>query len=293
MAELGRTTRAGGEQFGGGVAGAVGLHLLLGAGLLGTALLTARKHDPWGDKTASVGAIQASLVSALPLPPKATPVKDNVLAEPDPSDVPKPPPTAPPTTPKPENKPTPKAPEPPPKPTDVLIKSKTPDAKANGKIAPTPTPAQPKHTQPAQPTADTPVKHPVPTPDTTKATNGSPAMQMAQTVSQLKNGTSTITLEDRAFGARYAYYIRGIQRVVTDNYYAQDIDARSAQGKSVTVTFVVEKDGSLSDIKIETRSGSGSLDTAAVRALQRVDGFGPLPAGDRLPIEYTFGFHVP
>jgi protein TonB len=34
------------------------------------------------------------------------------------------------------------------------------------------------------------------------------------------------------------------------------------------------------------------LDAAVMRAIQRIDTFGPLPAGDHMPIEFQFNYHT-
>ncbi len=252
------------EQFGSGMAGALVLHAALAGTLVSAALIKGRHRPNWGEQASAVGAIQASLVSALPLPPKAPPVEKQVLAEDNPTPAPKPPPK--------------EAAQPPPKPTDVLVKAKEPEKKPT-KTAPVPTPEPPKHPQP--------------TPPTPKADTGSSATQIAQSVAQVKNGTSALTVEDRTFGMRYAYYVQGMQRMIAQSYYQQDVDARSAQGKSVTVTFNIGRDGTLSDIRLSSGSGSPSLDTAALRTFQRIESFNALPPGvDHENVEWVLQFHV-
>ena len=56
------------------------------------------------------------------------------------------------------------------------------------------------------------------------------------------------------------------------------------------IAFDIQRDGSISNVHIETRSGSPTLDTAAIRALQRIDSFGPLPEGDHITIEDKFDY---
>ena len=53
---------------------------------------------------------------------------------------------------------------------------------------------------------------------------------------------------------------------------------------------VLQRDGSIANVHIENRSGSPTLDTAAMRALQRIDSFGPLPEGDHITIEDKFDY---
>jgi periplasmic protein TonB len=247
------------DRLGRGLTWAIALHIGAAAVIAGWALVNHIHGPHWGESVQQTGAIQASMVSAIPLPPKAAPIDKNVLASDNVTPVPAPQPK--------------EATQPPPKPDDVLIKGKTPD-----KAAP-------------KPTVAIPVKHPQPVPDTTKAASGDAATQLPQSVSQVKNGTATVTVQDRVFGTRYAYYLRLVGQLVNQNYNPNEADPRSSQGKSVSVLFDIERDGTVSGLHIETRSGSSTLDTAAMRAIQRIETFGPLPAGDHITIEYKFDYH--
>ena len=264
------------DRLGGGMAGALALHVLLATVVIGAAYLNLSKHDRWGENAASVGAIQASMVSALPLPSHAKPVEKQVLASEDENAAPLPPPKA--TT------------QPPPKPTDILIKDKTQPAPP----APVKSTAPTKPDLKAPPTEAPPVKHPQPTPDTPKARTGeTTATQLPEAISQAKNGTATATIEDRTFGAHYAYYLRAVSQRVSQNWFSGEVDPRSSQGKRVTLLFDIDRDGTPNNVRVETRSGSPTLDESAVRAVQRVDGFGPLPAGDKITIEFAFDYKQP
>ncbi len=262
------------DRLGGGFAGAVVLHLLIAAGLIAAAYLGHNSSERWGENQASVGAIQASMVSAIPLPSHAKPVQKQVLASEDENQAPLPPPK--------------EATQPPPRPTDVLIKAKPP---APAKPAPSHTESAAKP-QPRNTPSETPAaKHPQPTPPTPKAETGeTTATQLPEAISQLKNGTATATVQDRTFGSRYAYYLRLISQKVSQNWVAGEADPRSSQGKRVTLLFDIDRDGNPEDVRVENRSGSPSLDQSAMHAVQRVDGFGPLPAGNKITIEFAFDY---
>ncbi len=125
----------------------------------------------------------------------------------------------------------------------------------------------------------------------TKATTGETAgIRIPQATMELKSGTASISVEDRTFGARFAYYVNIVNHTVAQNWYTQEADPRASLGKSVTLTFDINRDGVPSNARVETRSGSPSLDLSAMRAVQRVEGFGPLPAGDHITVEYTFHY---
>lgn len=250
-----------GEKFGGGMGLSLTLHLALVAGVGVATWAGVILHDRWGGPEANAGAIQASLVSAIPLPQKAAPVDKSVLASENTSEAPVPPPK--------------EETQPPPKPTDILVKEKT---KPQPKIADVPTPVPPKHPQPAPPTP--------------KAASGEAATQLPMSVAQVHNGTASMTVPDRVYGSRYGYYFGIIGRKVAQNYLTGGVDVGSSNGKSAMVVFDIERDGTVQNLRLQQRSGSPSLDAAALAAIQRIDTFGPLPAGDHITIEYKFDFHA-
>jgi protein TonB len=245
-----------------GFAGAIGLHIAIVAAFIAAAYIVPSHNQNWGDKTSSTGAIQASMVAALPLPQKYPPVKDTVLTPDTPSPAPAPPPK--------------EATQAPPKDTDILVK---------GKVT--------KTTKPAPTTVEQPPKHPQPTPDTPKAQTGQAAPQIAESVTQLKNGDSAASIEDRAFGARYAYYRDLINRTVSQNWYTAEADPRTSQGKHAVLLIDINRDGVPSNVRIVTHSGSPSLDASALHAIQRIESFGPLPSGDHITVQLSFNYHQP
>jgi periplasmic protein TonB len=251
------------DRFGSGFVRAIALHVLVGAFLAALAIYVPGHVEHWGENASTVGAIQASMVSAIPLPSKVAPVEKSVLASENVTPAPQPPPK--------------EATQPPPKPTDILIKEKT--AEKPPKVAPVEQP--------------TPPKHPQPTPVTPKAASGDAATQLPQAINQVKNGTAMATVQDRTFGSRYAYYLKIISNTVAQNWETYEADPTTSQGKRVTLLFDVNRDGVPENIRIENKSGSPSLDASALHALQRVDNFGPLPAGDHITVEYSFDYKQP
>jgi len=95
------------------------------------------------------------------------------------------------------------------------------------------------------------------------------------------------------FGNRYAWYVRVIQQKVQENWLKYEVDPRIVTANRVYVTFDVTRDGHPSNVQIEQTSGVPSLDISAVRAIQRIDTFGPLPAdysGSRISVEWWFDY---
>ena len=95
------------------------------------------------------------------------------------------------------------------------------------------------------------------------------------------------------FGSRYAYYVRGVQQKVTENWLRYEVDPRVTEAPRVYVTFDIKRDGQPTNVQIEQSSGVPALDQSAVRALQRIDTFGPLPSdysGSKVSVEFWFDF---
>lgn len=238
--------------------GSLVLHAAIAGLIIGLAYFHNRGQN-WGENAAEAGAIQATMVSSLPLPPRQRELDTGVLTSESPSPAPV---VAKEKT------------EPPPKPDEVAVPEKTKPVKQ----APQPTSAPPKHPQPTPP-------------QPTKAATGETAgIRIPQSTIELKNGTASAMVQDRTFGARFAYYVNIVNRTVAQNWYTQEADPRASVGKSVTVLFDIDRSGAPSNPRLQTRSGSPSLDTSAMRAVQRVESFGPLPAGDHITVEYTFHY---
>jgi protein TonB len=95
------------------------------------------------------------------------------------------------------------------------------------------------------------------------------------------------------FGTKYAWYVHVIQQKVSENWLKYEVDPRITTAQRVYITFDVARDGHPMNVKVEQSSGVPSLDISAVRALQRIDTFGPLPpdySGSKISVEYWFDY---
>ena len=254
------------EPFGKPAAGSVLLHVGL-VGLL--ALLTwvnGRFHGAeWGNN-APPGAIQANLVSSAPsIPlPQVTPPTPNVLATQLPSPSPAPP-------------------------SKETIPVQQPDAiplaerKPKLKPAEKPHPASPQHAQPLN--------------QQNRANYGEAApTQLAHAMNQGARSNSPVAVTGGDFASRFPWYVDLITRKVSENWFTQEIDAHTPYGSQVSVTFTIARDGTVSNIHIAQASASPTLNGSAMRAVQRVQTFGPLPSqytGSNVSVEYTFTYDQP
>ena len=95
------------------------------------------------------------------------------------------------------------------------------------------------------------------------------------------------------FGSRYAWYVKVVQQKVSENWLKYEVDPRISDAQRVYVTFDVMRDGHPANVQVEQSSGVPSLDQSAVRAIQRIDTFGPLPpdySGNKVSVEFWFDY---
>ena len=81
------------------------------------------------------------------------------------------------------------------------------------------------------------------------------------------------------FAGRYPWYIESVRRAINQNWYQNTIDpsVRAARRARTTVTFSINRDGTVKNIRISESSGNRSMDDSAQRALLSIDHFPQLP----------------
>jgi periplasmic protein TonB len=95
------------------------------------------------------------------------------------------------------------------------------------------------------------------------------------------------------FGSRYAWYVRVVNQKVSENWLKYEVDPRIQTANRAYVTFDIDRSGHPSHIQLEQSSGVPSLNMSALRALQRIDTFGPLPSdysGSKVSVEFWFDY---
>lgn len=95
------------------------------------------------------------------------------------------------------------------------------------------------------------------------------------------------------FGSRFAWYVRVVNQKVSENWLKYEVDPRVQTANRVYLTFDIDRSGRPSHIQVEQSSGVPSLDISALRALQRIDTFGPLPPdypGNKVSVEFWFDY---
>ena len=95
------------------------------------------------------------------------------------------------------------------------------------------------------------------------------------------------------FGTRFGWYVKVVQQKVHDNWLAYEVDPRIKDARRFYLTFDITRDGRPTNVQVEQSSGVPSLDISAVRAVQRIDTFGPLPpdySGGKVSVEFWFDY---
>ena len=226
------------EPIAGPAAGALGLHLALGALLLSYAwMLGLFHHNFWGSPGAG-GAIQVNLTSTLPL--KSDEVNQNVLATETPSKAPA-----------------------------------TPSPKEKQRVDETAIPILGKKMKPQQMNTPKTQQHQPPQPQN-KAQYGEQSGSVMQ--HQVQPGTiGQTTVGDNNFASMYPWYVQGINNAVGSKWNKYQVNPGTPKGARAYVVFTVHRDGSVSDAKTDQASGSPTLDNSCLLAVRRVDSLSPLP----------------
>jgi len=96
------------------------------------------------------------------------------------------------------------------------------------------------------------------------------------------------------FASRYGWYIEAVKRAVNQNWMQNTIDPsiRAGRRAKTVVTFTINRDGSIKNIRVSESSGNRSMDDSAQRALLSIDRFPPLPtdySGRYVDVIFDFG----
>jgi periplasmic protein TonB len=252
------------ERWGRNLAWSVGLHVLVAGCIVGYAIVApASRGSDWGAGGGG-DAMGVTLVSNVPLPANATQTQ-NVLANESKGVS--------------QSQPQPEVKQP--EPEAIPIPDKNANKKTKPETSATKRKPEPQPVEEANNIVPFGQGGPVSGPYGTFSVGGA-------------KGGFGFTGGGGDFGNKYSWYVKVIQQKVSENWLKYEIDPRISAANRVYVTFDVARDGSPRNVQVEQSSGVPSLDQSAVRALQRIDTFGPLPSdysGNKVSVEFWFDYN--
>ena len=111
--------------------------------------------------------------------------------------------------------------------------------------------------------------------------NGNPNLPTgySQTPGPSASGDRVIGQGGGDFGGRYPYYVDGVRSRIQQSWDQSTIEpaVRAAHRAHTVMNFRINANGSISNIRVAQSSGNSSMDYSAMRALQSIDAFKPLP----------------
>src|SRR6266702_1932058 len=116
--------------------------------------------------------------------------------------------------------------------------------------------------------------------------------------SQTPGGSSGVAVSGQGggdFGARYPWYVDAVRNRIRQGWDQNTIDpaVRAAHRAHAVITFRINADGSISNIRLSQTSGNSSMDYSAQRALQSLGSVSRLP-NDYMGsyVDVTFDFDL-
>ena len=97
------------------------------------------------------------------------------------------------------------------------------------------------------------------------------------------------------FAARYSWYVEAVRRAIQQNWMQSTIDpaTRAARRAKTTMTFTINRDGTIRNIRLSESSGNRSMDDSAQRALLSIDKLPALPSDySGSYVDVTFDFDL-
>ncbi|HEV3278778.1 MAG TPA: TonB family protein [Terriglobia bacterium] len=122
--------------------------------------------------------------------------------------------------------------------------------------------------------------------------NGQPAMSYSQ--AQTAAGEAGISFGEGDFGSRYGWYVSAVRSRVSSNWLLSTISPTLTLAPRVFVEFTIQRDGTISGIRLAQSSGIPDVDRSALRAVEASSPLGALPSdfsGSSVSVSFYFDFH--
>jgi periplasmic protein TonB len=119
-----------------------------------------------------------------------------------------------------------------------------------------------------------------PSPDRPNQLYSSTGQALSSPMYGSQTGTGGVQMgTSSAFGYRFGGYRDLIEQRVAQKWHTEDVDARIQTAPKAIVTFEIQSNGSIGNVRILQSSGNRALDYSAQRAIYEAAPFPPLPQG--------------
>ncbi|HTT64280.1 MAG TPA: energy transducer TonB [Bryobacteraceae bacterium] len=240
--------------------GSVALHVAVFGTLILSGTVLSGPRETWGDaNSGGPGSVAINVVNKIPLPSRSGIV--NPLANDTQSAVPTPPPAA-----------KPKKMEPPEEPDAIPIKSR----------------AHPKPSEVARSAANNWRAKQEYHPNQLYSATG-PAL-VSPMIGQVGSGGVGVG-QGSPFGNRFGNYVMILRQRVAEKWHTGDVDPRIHTLPPAIVTFDLQRDGTVRNVRLVQGSGNQAADYSAQRAIYDASPFPPLPSAyerNEATIEFWF-----
>ena len=158
---------------------------------------------------------------------------------------------------------------------------------------------EPVKSQPRPEQAEVVEPKPEPKPEPRPEPRAEPRPEQRPRTEQPRQQPREETVRRQGLGARiegadalgYNYYLNQILSRISENW----LNPYAGQNRTLLarVFFIIERDGTITDVKLEESSGDRAYDASCTRALQVIDKLPPLPpefAGPRLRLHLEFEY---
>jgi len=122
--------------------------------------------------------------------------------------------------------------------------------------------------------------------------SGQPAMSYDQ--ARTAAGDAGISIGQGDFGSRYGWYVGAVRSRVSNNWLLSTISPTLMSAPRAYVEFNIQRDGTITGVRLAQSSGIPEVDNSALRAVEASNPLGPLPSdysGSSVSVSFYFDFH--
>lgn len=120
---------------------------------------------------------------------------------------------------------------------------------------------------------------------------GQPAMSYNEFATS--GGNLGIAFGEGIFGSRYGWYVEAVRNRVSSNWLLSTISPNVMTAPRLYAEFDIQRDGTITNIRLTHGSGNPEVDRSALRAIQASSPLGPLPSdysGNQIAVSFYFDF---